>query len=315
MKNILKRQERPGEYNAGDTTEIETQYCSSSLLYKEPSITGHNNIFRINKATYYDGTKGNQKRRTTMSDAHILDDLLSTLPDDPVTVRSVLVGVHWTAVCSRHCGLATTIISNKPHDHKTFIRNVGNLHQKTAQELAEYSRSENRLEASIGVAAINSLLCINDRDAVEMNASEVLIKKGAGKNVALVGHFPFIPTLRRSVGNLWVIEQNPLEGDYPAQSADDLIPQADIVALTGSALINHTLEDLLSLCRPEALVLVLGPSTPLSQVMFDHGASIIAGSQVVDEAAVMHTVGQGATFQQVRGVRKLTYARTGASPV
>jgi len=250
-----------------------------------------------------------------MSDSHILDDLLATLPEDPISVRSVLVGVHWTAVCSMHCGLATTIIANKPHDHATFVRNAGNLHQKTAQELAEYSRSKNRLEASIGVAAINSLLFMNQEDAVEMNASEVLIKKGSGKNVALVGHFPFIPQVRSSVGNLWVIEQQPAEGDYPAHCAADLIPQADIVALTGSALINHTLEDLLSLCRPEALVMVLGPSTPHSEVMFDHGASIIAGSQVVDEAAVMLTIGQGATFQQVEGVRKLTYARRGASLV
>ncbi|MFA5001463.1 MAG: DUF364 domain-containing protein [Methanolinea sp.] len=250
-----------------------------------------------------------------MSDSHILDDLLATLPEDPIPVRSVLVGVYWTAVCSMHCGLATTIIANKPHDHATFVRNAGNLHQKTAQELAEYSRSKNRLEASIGVAAINSLLFMNQEDAVEMNASEVLIKKGSGKNVALVGHFPFIPQVRSSVGNLWVIEQQPAEGDYPAHCAADLIPQADIVALTGSALINHTLEDLLSLCRPEALVMVLGPSTPHSEVMFDHGASIIAGSQVVDEAAVMLTIGQGATFQQVEGVRKLTYARRGASLV
>lgn len=246
-----------------------------------------------------------------MSDSHILDDLLSTLPEEPVPVRSVLVGVHWTAVCSRHCGLATTIISSKPHDHTTFVRGVGNLHHKSAQELAEYSRSENRLEASIGVAAINSLLFMDDRDAVEMNASEVLVKKGSGKNVALVGHFPFIPKLRRSVKNLWVIEQQPAEGDYPAHSAADFVPQADIVALTGSALINHTLDDLLSLCRPDALVMVLGPSTPISEVMFDHGAAIIAGTQVIDEDAVMQTVGQGATFQQVKGVRKLAYTRKG----
>ena len=30
----------------------------------------------------------------------ILDDLLSSLPDDDVPVRNVLVGAHWTVVCS-----------------------------------------------------------------------------------------------------------------------------------------------------------------------------------------------------------------------
>jgi hypothetical protein len=92
----------------------------------------------------------------------------------------------------------------------------------------------------------------------------------------------------------------------PAESAAGVIPQADVVAITGTALINHTLDGLLALCRPDALVMVLGPSTPLSPVLFEHGATIISGARVVDEAAVMRTVAQGATFQQVEGVRLLT---------
>jgi uncharacterized protein (DUF4213/DUF364 family) len=88
-----------------------------------------------------------------------------------------------------------------------------------------------------------------------------------------------------------------------------VIPQADVVAITGTALINHTLDGLLALCRPDTLVMVLGPSTPLSPVLFEHGATIISGARIVDEAAVIRTVSQGATFQQVEGVRLLTLAR------
>lgn len=244
----------------------------------------------------------------------LLDDLLANLPDD-VAVRSVLVGAHWTVVCSTSCGLASTITgdpqdgsSRKPHGHER-VRNVGHLHLKSARELAEYARSENSLEASLGVAAINSLLDVDERNAVEINAGEVLAERGHGKNVALVGHFPFIPKLRQAVGQLWVIEQRPSEGEYPAESAADLIPQADVVALTGSALINHTLDGLLALCKRDSLVMVLGPSTPLSPVLFEHGATIISGARVIDEAAVLRTVAQGATFQQVEGVRLLTLRR------
>jgi len=180
---------------------------------------------------------------------------------------------------------------------------------ESARELAEYALSENPLEASLGVAAINSLLDVDERNAIEINAAEVLAERGRGKNVALVGHFPFIPKLRQAVGQLWVIEQRPSEDEYPAESAADVIPQADVVAITGTALINHTLDGLLALCRPDALVMVLGPSTPLSPVLFEHGVTIISGARVVDEVAVMRTVGQGATFQQVEGVRLLTLTR------
>ena len=55
--------------------------------------------------------------------------------------------------------------------------------------------------------------------ADESNAVEVLMEHGRGKNVALVGHFPFVPRLRLAVGQLWVIEQRPAEGDYPAGEA------------------------------------------------------------------------------------------------
>jgi len=51
--------------------------------------------------------------------------------------------------------------------------------------------------------------------------------------------------------------------------------------------------------------MVLGPSTPLSPVMFEHGATIISGARVIDEAAVIRTVSQDAMFQQVEGMRLL----------
>jgi uncharacterized protein len=237
----------------------------------------------------------------------ILDDLLSSLTED-VPVRSVLVGVHWTVVCSRHCGMASTLFSDKPHGHEQ-IRDVGRLHQKSARELAKWAYSTQPLEAAIGVAAINSMLDVDESLSVEVNASEVLTSRGRGKNVALVGHFPFIEQLRQSAGNLWVIEQNPAEDEYPAESAVGLLPQADVVAVTGSALINHTLDRLLSLCKPGSTVMVLGPSTPFSPILFDHGASILSGTRVVDEAAVLRTVGQGASFRQVKGVRLITFTR------
>jgi hypothetical protein len=43
-------------------------------------------------------------------------------------------------------------------------------------------------------------------------------------------------------------------------------------------------------------------------VLFDHGATLVSGTRVADEEAVLRTVSQGATFRQVEGVRLLTLA-------
>jgi hypothetical protein len=43
--------------------------------------------------------------------------------------------------------------------------------------------------------------------------------------------------------------------------------------------------------------------------LFDYGINIISGTRVIDETAVSRTVGQGASFRQVEGVRLLTFIR------
>ena len=161
----------------------------------------------------------------------LIDELIASLPDD-AAVTSVRVGVHWTAVCSRHCGLASTLTGAQPHGHDK-VHDVGRLHFKSAHELAAYARSDNLLEASIGVAAINSLIDVNELQVVEVNAGDVLMQQERDKQVALVGHFPFIPQLRACAGELWVIEQQPAADEYPPEAAADLIPKAEVVAITG----------------------------------------------------------------------------------
>jgi uncharacterized protein (DUF4213/DUF364 family) len=242
------------------------------------------------------------------SAGQLVDRLLAALPSEDARVRAVLVGAHWTVVCSRGCGLASTIQGQKPHGEPE-VRDAGALRRKSALALAALAKSDSLLEASIGVAAINSLLEVDERRTIELNAGELLIERAAGKRVALVGHFPFIPRLRRSARQLWVIEQWPSPGEYESDAAADLIPQADVAAITGSALINHTLDGLLGLCRAGAEVMVLGASSPLSPVLFEAGVDIVSGARVTDEAAVLRLAAEGATFRQMRGVRLLTLQR------
>jgi uncharacterized protein (DUF4213/DUF364 family) len=56
--------------------------------------------------------------------------------------------------------------------------------------------SESILEAAIGMAAINSLLAIEETSCRELNAADLIVEKGAGKRIAIVGHFPFLPRVR-----------------------------------------------------------------------------------------------------------------------
>jgi uncharacterized protein (DUF4213/DUF364 family) len=237
----------------------------------------------------------------------ILDELISSLKGNDAPVTSVHTCVFWTAVTSKYCGLASTF-RDEERSHEQGIRDVGHLTQKTGLELAEYARSDNRLEASIGMGAVNSLIDIDESRCVEMNALEIILQKGTLKNVAIVGHFPWIPKLREKVKHLSVLEQRPRPGDLPSAEADHILPQSDVVGITGTSFINHSLEGLLKLCQ-NSFVLLIGPTTPLSPLLFDYGIDAICGTKVSDREQVIRSISQGATFRQVEGVRLLTFMR------
>jgi hypothetical protein len=161
------------------------------------------------------------------------------------------------------------------------------------------------------MAAFNALLEVDEEASIEVNAEEVILARGTGQRVAIVGHFPFTERVRRAAAECWVVELHPRPGDLPAERAAEVLPQADVVALTGTSLINHTFDDLIGLCRSDAFVILLGGSTPLTPVLFDCRVDAVAGTRVVDVPAALRTVGQGATFPQIRGKRLLTLMREG----
>jgi hypothetical protein len=238
----------------------------------------------------------------------ILNDLISTL-DVEADIRDIRQGLFHTAVLTRNCGLAATLPRDALRQEQPSVRQTGYLLEKGTPELVQMAYSENILEAAIGMATINSLLDIKDEECIELNAGKLISEKGKDKTVAIVGHFPFIPELRKVVKKLWVIEKNPKEGDRTEAESEDLIPQADVVGITGTAFTNHTIERLLKLCNHKAYVVVLGDTAPLSLIVFDYGIDAISGTKVVDSDLTLRCVSEGATYRQIKGIRQLTMTK------
>jgi len=237
----------------------------------------------------------------------ILDDLISTL-DMNTRVKDIRIGIFHSAVFTRNCGLAATLPHDallQHHEREAMVKDCGYLRSKSIDNLVSMAYSESLLEAAVGMATINSLLQIDESGCTNMNAAELIAKKGAGKKIAIVGHFPFIPRLRSLAKEVWVIEKNPQEGDLSEDRSETYIPQADVVGITGTAITNHTMGHILGLCNPKAYVVILGDTAPLSPVLFDHGIDAISGTKVTDTELALRCISEGATYRQIKGVIKL----------
>lgn len=107
-------------------------------------------------------------------------------------------------------------------------------------------------------------------------------RRSAARSSALLG-----------VGN------TPWPGRRTRQPAE-LLPQADVVAIARISLVNGTFDQLIALCRRDRYVLLLGPSTRLSPLLFASGVGCLSGAQVTDPETVLRWVAQGAIFRQIR---------------
>jgi hypothetical protein len=243
----------------------------------------------------------------------IVERLLALAPQGG-RIGDLRVGTHWTLAVDEgerglSAGLASTQMVHDLEHGKPAVQDAGRLLGRPSRELAEWALSASLTKRSIGFAVLNALLPVDETRCQALNAESLILERAPGRHVAIVGHFPFVPRVREIAARCSVLELNPQPGDLPASEAPSVIPEADVVAITGMSLVNGTFEDLAPLCQPEAFVLLLGATTPLVPLLFDYGVDAISGTVIDDIGLAAASVSQGANFRQIQGKRLLTMLR------
>ncbi|MBC3889190.1 hypothetical protein GH810_12785 [Acetobacterium paludosum] len=230
----------------------------------------------------------------------LYDCLLESLPDEAV-VESCMIGPIWTVVCtSVGTGMAMT-----PPDAPQANRLAGTIAGTPLRELAELVKSWDFGEAAIGLAAINawynqpervqSKRCRSKENGSMFGEFETLM---TGKKVAVIGHFPGVEPLR-PICELSVLERICQTGDYPDPACEYLLPDQDFVFITATALENKTMPRLLQLCQ-KPFTVIWGPSTPLTNVLFEFGVDALIGSLISSTADVIRIAGEGGIATRLR---------------
>ena len=248
----------------------------------------------------------------------LYDELIEGIPDDIVVEDMVLGGELTYVEANGGIGIA---------GYRYYIQRAPMMPEnrigKPLKEVAGCVKSWSFWEASIGNAAINAWynrpdtarragIEVAEKKRVEERLKDPFIKSQnlvKGKKVCVVGHFPFLEKLIAPVSDLSIIEWDPEEGDYPYSACEYLLPEADYIFLTCSALGDKSMPRLLELSENAESVTIVGPGTPLSSVFFDYGVSDLSGF-VVTDAALAKRIVRGAENQRIFGAgMKVEYLR------
>jgi uncharacterized protein (DUF4213/DUF364 family) len=234
----------------------------------------------------------------------IINKIIDSLVDN-AAIRDVRICMHATVVESIRVGLCGHTRPDQAYDvikRQDVVANHGRLREFSAKDLARYALSKLSIEASVGVAAINSLIDIDWTKVIAQNNAEIILDRTKGKSVVIVGHFPFIERVRKSAQRLTVLGLEPGAGDVPVSEAHDVIPTADVAIISANTIANHSVDHLLSLARNSSYVILIGPSIIFSPMFFRYGVDVLLGSFIDDVDTVIRHISEGAALHHLPGL-------------
>ena len=204
---------------------------------------------------------------------------------DTITVERVVIGVFFTGVKLSNGlgGACATPVKTIPEavccpSSAMAMPFPGRLRGRRAIDLLKETGAASGIRRAVGIAVMNALadLCWDRRPLPDLelcwgvdafDATEIR----PGDRVVVVGSFvPFLRALKRRGVDYLVLENDPatLKPDElpffrPAEQADAILPTADVALITGTTLVNDTLDSLLGLLRLDARVTLAGLTVSL----------------------------------------------------
>lgn len=243
--------------------------------------------------------------------SYLLDRLKKDFGDhvNNSIVDDLRIGVIYTGVklCDGYGGMAATYLDNSKI-HCSTLPSAGNLTGIKAIELLQMADSQSMLQRGAGVAAINAItrkICATEEDAFDRSSLDVLDLIDEGSRVTMVGHFaPLVPRILKKASALYVAEKRGIDDDWLIPVTEDSLPEAiassDVAIVTGSSLVNGTIDNFLDAIPQASKAVLLGPSCPLyPDPFFEKGFTAVMGTEIMDSDLMLDIVGQAGGTPQI----------------
>ncbi len=247
-----------------------------------------------------------------------------------LTLMKVRLGMHLSAVqlSDGSCGVAGNAPGNGQHAPRKKERDFGDftpnqIRGRKVLDLLETPKQGPIID-TLKIAVLNAistaLLAEADYTVIEDKDPIELLDLTQKRKITMVGAFQsYIRNLSAAGHQLQVLEMNAdsmgedLQKYYvPAHEYPSVIPDSDVVIITGLTLVNQTIDGLLSHITPGTEVVVSGPSANiLPEVLFSNGVTIIGATRITDPEILFSTVGEGGSGYHLfrYGARKICVVR------
>lgn len=248
----------------------------------------------------------------------VWDEITDILGDqlEAITVERIVIGIFFTAVklSNGYAGISYTPIKTIPEavccpSAARKLPAAGRLQGEKAVCILRDLHSGIPIRKTVAIAVLNALSAAcwgaeTPKDYAVYEGFDALdgIEVSDEAFVVVVGALePYLRKLKVRGKPFVVLEMDPntlRPDELPyyrhADEWPNVIPQADVLIITGTTLINDTVQSLLSRVKSEAIVIILGPtSSMLPKPFFARGVHTIGGVLVRDPDTLLNLIGEG----------------------
>ncbi len=225
-------------------------------------------------------------------------------------IADVRAGLGYTCVMleNSNCGLAYTF-RNHLGQCCDVLHGAGDLIGKDCAELIPWIKDCSRLKAAIGLAAANAAVN-NGQDKLDLgNLMDVLTVKPT-EHFGMIGEFkPILYKVSQMTKNIHVFDEHDTAcGEiYSENAISNSLPKCDVIIVTATSIINHTIDKVLMYCQNAREVCIVGPSTPLCPEIFGkYHVTLLAGTVVKNPELILQIVSQaGGTMSMKPAVKQV----------
>jgi uncharacterized protein (DUF4213/DUF364 family) len=250
-------------------------------------------------SSYRDKMKENRLLKET--EAHIREILGEELED--ITVERAVFGLFFSGVklSNGQGGLCFTPVKELPQavccpSSAKAMPLSGRLVGRSVTKYLADLDNLNILRKTLAIATLNALSssCWDKMESLpykiiaERDAFDEITIPSPGKTVVIGALVPMLKKLLAVDADFTVLEMDSrtLKGrelDHYAPTSDTLkyVPQADLLVITGVTILNGSLEEILEVAKPDAQILVTGPTASmLPDAFFKRGVTMLGGIRV-----------------------------------
>lgn len=237
---------------------------------------------------------------------YLKEELGRTLSE--VRIKDVRIGLAYTGVLlsTGHAGVAYTPIHELAGC--SVLNYAGQIADKPALKILNFALSPRILESVVGVATANALSQMAFQAKPERYVSsdvDVLDLIKPRDRVSMVGYFgPLVPKILRKTRDIYVLERRSIIDDrvkiISSAEASLVLPSSDVILISGSTLVNKTVNQIMRLKGSAREVVLLGPTASVvPQPFFEKGVTVVMGVKITDVKKMLRVISEAGGTKQL----------------